>query len=102
MLGFLTADGDEQLIAATVKNENSKIIEPCFIGENVTLKNTTIGPNVSVGNNCVISNSTVKNSLIQNDTTIKNANLDEAMIGNHVTFNGAFTKISIGDYSVLE
>ena len=102
MLGFLKADGEEQLIATSVKNENSNIIEPCYIGENVVLKNTTIGPNVSIGNHCVIENSTIKNSLIQNNTTIKNANLDQAMIGNHVKYDGKFTKISIGDYSVLE
>ena len=102
MLGFLQADGEEQLVSDTVTNENSTIIEPCYIGENVVLKNTTVGPFVSIGNNCVIENSTVKNSLIQNHTSIKNANLDEAMIGNHVKYDGKFTKISIGDYSVLE
>ena len=102
MLGFLQADGEEQLVSDSVKNENSTIIEPCYIGENVVLKNTTVGPFVSIGNNCVIENSTVKNSLIQNHTSIKNANLDEAMIGNHVKYDGKFTKISIGDYSVLE
>ena len=102
MLGFLKADGDEQLIANSVTLENANIIEPCFIGENVVLKNTTIGPFVSVGNNSVIENSTVKNSLIQTNTTIKNANLEEAMIGNHVKYDGNFTSISIGDYSILE
>ncbi|WP_100610440.1 sugar phosphate nucleotidyltransferase [Confluentibacter lentus] len=102
MLGFLKADGEEQLIAASVKLDNSKIIEPCFIGEHVILKNTTIGPNVSIGNHCVVENTTVKNSLIQNHTVIKNANLDNAMIGNYVEFNGDFKSISIGDYSVLE
>jgi glucose-1-phosphate thymidylyltransferase len=102
MLGFLKADGEEQLVADSVKLENSKIIEPCFVGENVVLKNTTIGPFVSIGNESVIENSTVKNSLIQTHTTIKNANLDNAMIGNHVEYNGDFTSISIGDYSVLE
>ncbi|WP_304140978.1 sugar phosphate nucleotidyltransferase [Mesoflavibacter zeaxanthinifaciens] len=102
MLGFLQEDGEEQLISDSVNNENSTIIEPCYIGENVVLKNATVGPYVSVGNNCVIESSTVKNSLIQNQTSIKNANLDEAMIGNHVKYDGKFTKISIGDYSVLE
>ncbi len=102
MLGFLQADGEEQLVSDSVKNENSTIIEPCYIGENVVLKNATVGPFVSIGNNCVIENSTVKNSLIQNQTSVKNANLDEAMIGNHVKYDGKFTKISIGDYSVLE
>ena len=101
MLGFLHADGEE-LIAPCLSIDNSKIIQPCFIGENVVLKNSTVGPNVSIGNNCVIEASTVKNSLIQTHTSIKNANLDEAMIGNHVSYNGNFNKISIGDYSVLE
>ena len=102
MLGFLKTDDEEQLIANSVVLENSNIIEPCFIGENVVLKNTTIGPFVSVGNNSVIENSTVKNSLIQTYTNIKNANLEDAMIGNHVKYDGKFKSISIGDYSVLE
>nr|WP_321221240.1 sugar phosphate nucleotidyltransferase [uncultured Psychroserpens sp.] len=102
MLGFLKADGEEQMIAKSLKNNNSTIIEPCYIGENVVLDNATVGPNVSIGNNCVIENTSVKNSLIQNHTTIKNATLDNAMIGNHVKYNGDFKAISIGDYSVLE
>jgi glucose-1-phosphate thymidylyltransferase len=102
MLGFLKADGEEQLVASSATLENANIIEPCFIGENVVLKNTTIGPFVSVGNGTVIENATIKNSLIQTNTSIKNANLDNAMIGNNVKYNGEFTSISIGDYSVLE
>ncbi|WP_298340648.1 sugar phosphate nucleotidyltransferase [uncultured Algibacter sp.] len=102
MLGFLKTDGEEQLVASSAKLENANIIEPCFVGENVVLKNTTIGPFVSVGNGTVIENATIKNSLIQTNTSIKNANLDNAMIGNNVKYNGEFTSISIGDYSVLE
>ncbi|GGK30928.1 nucleotidyltransferase [Yeosuana aromativorans] len=102
MLGFLKADGDEQMIATTVKSSNSKIIEPCFIGENVILNNATIGPNVSIGDHCIIENSTVTNSLIQTYTTIKNAVLTDAMIGNYVSYDGHFKTVSIGDYSVLE
>jgi len=102
MLGFLTADKEEELIDSSVVLENSKIIEPCFIGKGTVLKNATVGPYVSIGTNCVIENASVKYSLIQNQTHIKNATLDEAMIGNHVRYDGEFTKISIGDYTVLE
>lgn len=102
MLGFLKADGDEELVASSVTLDNSSIIEPCFIGEHVILKNTTIGPNVSIGSHCVVEDSTVKNSLIQNHTVIKNAILDNAMIGNYVVYDGNFKSVSIGDYSVLE
>ena len=102
MLGFLTSDNEEQLVHDSVVLESSKIIEPCFIGAGTVLRNTTVGPNVSIGKDCLIEDSSVKNSLIQNQTTIKNANLDEAMIGNHVKYNGNFTKISIGDYTIME
>lgn len=101
MLNFLQEDG-ENLVSENVQIENSEIIEPCFIGENVVLKNAKIGPNVSIGNGTKISNSTVKNSLIQTFAEVENATLDNAMIGNFAKFNGKFTEISIGDYSVLE
>ncbi|WP_282042287.1 sugar phosphate nucleotidyltransferase [Winogradskyella flava] len=102
MLGFLTSDNEEQLVHDSVVLENSNIIEPCFIGAGTVLRNTSVGPNVSIGKDCIIEDSSVKNSLIQNQTTIKNANLDEAMIGSYVKYNGDFAKISIGDYSILE
>lgn len=101
MLNFLHNDGIH-LIDYDVKQENSTIIPPCYIGKNVVLTNATIGPNVSLGDGCHVIDSTIKNSLIQTHSHIKNAHLDNAMIGNHVSFEGKFTSISIGDYSVLE
>ena len=102
MLGFLYSDNEEQLIDDSVVLENATIIEPCFIGAGTVLRNSSVGPNVSIGKDCLIEDSSVKNSLIQNQTSIKNANLEEAMIGNYVKYDGGFTKISIGDYSILE
>jgi len=101
MLGFLHADG-EKMVSDSVTLENSTIIPPCFIGDNVMLKNATVGPNVSLGMNTTVEDSTIKNSLVQTNSVIKNAHLDNAMIGNHASFDGNFTSISIGDYSVLE
>lgn len=101
MLNFLHNDGIH-LVDYDVKQENSTIIPPCYIGEDVVLINATVGPNVSLGKGCHVIDSTIKNSLIQTHAHIKNAHLDNAMIGNHVSFDGKFTSISIGDYSVLE
>ena len=101
MLGFLHNDG-EHLVDYDVKLENSTIVPPCFIGKDVVLINATVGPNVSLGDGTHVQNTTIKNSLIQNHSKIKNANLDNAMIGNHVSYDGKFTSISIGDYAVLE
>lgn len=101
MLAFLAED-KESLVSKNIKIENSTIIEPCFIGEDVVLINATVGPNVSLGNGCHVVDSSIKNSLVQTHAHIKNANLDNAMIGNHASFDGNFTSISIGDYCVLE
>jgi len=101
MLGFLKGDG-VNLVSESVHLENSTIIPPCFIGENVVLKNSTVGPYVSLGDNTSVENTIIKNSLVQTNATITNAVLDNGMIGNHASFNGKFTSISIGDYSVIE
>jgi glucose-1-phosphate thymidylyltransferase len=101
MLQFLHEDGIH-LIDYGVKQENATIIPPCYIGEDVILINTTVGPNVSLGKGCHVVDSIIKNSLIQTHAHIKNADLDNSMIGNHAVFNGKFTNVSIGDFSVLE
>lgn len=101
MLNFLHQEG-EKMVSASAKMDNSEIIPPCYIGDDVVLKNAKIGPNVSIGQGTVIEDSTITESLIQNFSLVKNANLKNAMIGNYAKFDGDFTEISIGDYSVLE
>ena len=101
MLGFL-AESEEKLLSENITTENSNIIEPCYIGNNVILKNSTIGPFASIGDGTVIENSNVKNSIIQTNSLVKNATLDNAMIGNYAIFDGNFTNVSIGDYSELK
>ncbi len=81
--------------------ENANIIEPCFIGSNVSLKNCTVGPNVSIGNDTKVTNSTLKNTIIQNNTSIEKADLEYSMIGNNVDYTGGTKRVSIGDYSKI-
>ncbi|MFY0603955.1 MAG: nucleotidyltransferase [Flavobacteriaceae bacterium] len=100
VLGIEHGKGNN-LVSNSVILDNSEIIQPCFIGENVVLKNTTIGPYVSIGENSIVENSTVKNSLIQSHVSITNATLENAMIGNHAKYNGNYTSVSIGDYTEL-
>jgi len=100
ILGFEQQAGNN-LVSKDVVLDNSEIIQPCFIGKNVVLKNTKIGPFVSIGENSIVENSTIVNSLIQTNVSISNANLDNAMIGNHAKYNGNYTSVSIGDYTEL-
>ena len=100
MLDILTTEGNK-LVSDDVVLDNSKIIPPCYIGPGVVLKNTTVGPHTAVGEGTQIENSTLSNSLVQKHTILQNAQLHGAMIGNHVKFDGAFSFVSIGDYSEL-
>ena len=87
------------MIAVSVKKENSIIIEPCYIGENVELKNSIVGPHVSLGAGSKIENSVVSNSIIQGNSKIKNSVIDNSMIGNSSEYNNAPEQLSISDYS---
>ena len=92
------------IISATAVIENSEIIEPCFIGEDVLIKNSTVGPHVAIGNNTSVENSVITKSIIQNETQIIDAKINNSMIGNKVSFNGNNTQqeISIGDFSEVK
>ena len=100
VLEYLYKDG-QNLVSDSVVLDNSKIIPPCYIGEGVVLKNTTIGPFVSLGDKSIVTNSIIENSLIQTNTSISNTTLNNAMIGNNVEFDGNFTSVSLGDFSQL-
>jgi glucose-1-phosphate thymidylyltransferase len=90
-----------QLIPESATLENSIVIKPCFIGENVHLKNVVIGPHVSIGNRTKINDSVIKNSIIQHSTDIKNAILIDSMIGSNVNYDGLARELSLGDYTTI-
>jgi len=92
---------DENNIDASVKTENSIIIEPCFIGKNVELTNSIIGPHVSIGENTVIKNSIISNSIIQTNTMIRSSNFKNSMVGNNASIKGKTQELSVGDYNEI-
>ncbi len=92
----------ESLVAASVKNHNSIIIPPVYIGENVQLHNSVIGPHVSIGAHSVVKNSVVHSSLIQQNTLIENAIIGNSMLGSHVKYQGSASDLSIGDYTQVK
>lgn len=100
ILGFI--DGEEDLVSADAQIDNCEIIPPVYIGAGAKLSNSKIGPRVSIGANTEVSDSSLKDVLIQEESMVKNATLSNSMIGNKAKFDGNFTEISIGDYSVLE
>ncbi|HIP31689.1 MAG TPA: nucleotidyltransferase [Crocinitomicaceae bacterium] len=89
-------------IHSSVILKNSKIIEPCFIGENVKLVNSIVGPFASIGANSEIVFSVVNNSIIQHEVIIKNTVITNSMIGSKSEYNGLARDLSLGDYSKVD
>ena len=84
---------------ASVKVENSVIIQPCYLHEEITVKNSVIGPYVSIGQGTSIENSNISNSIIQDKCIIKNVNICNSMLGNYVQYEGGRGIVNMGDYS---
>lgn len=88
-------------LAISAKITNSVINEPCYIGENVEIKDSVVGPFVTLHDNCKVDNSIIKESLVQSDTTIQNANIVNSMIGSSCNVEQQRTDINLGDFSEL-
>ena len=93
---------NEKLVAASAKLENTAVIPPCYIGENVELRNCVIGPHVSVGEKTSISNSIIRNSIIQTNAKLSNAHIENSMFGNFSVYQGKAADLSVGDYTVIK
>jgi glucose-1-phosphate thymidylyltransferase len=91
-----------QLIHPSAKNNNSVIIEPCYLGEGVELNNSVVGPHVSLGKGTKVNGTIISNSIVQNNTVINQSNISNSMLGSHVVYSGKAEDLSIGDYSTHE
>jgi glucose-1-phosphate thymidylyltransferase len=81
--------------------ENSLIIEPCYIGDNVIIKNSIVGPHASIGQGSTISDALVKNSIVQANTKLSNTVVANSMIGEGAEVKGKALDLSMSDYTTL-
>lgn len=86
-------------IATSAKINNSVIIPPCFIGDDVIIESSVVGPHVSIGKNTKVTNCILKNSIVRDHAQLKEAGIDNSLIGNYVHYHGQLKDLSIGDYS---
>lgn len=93
---------EEEIVAKSAKIENSVIISPSYIGENVVLRNSVVGPHASIGDNTKVENSRIKNTIVQTNTHIQGLNCKNSMIGNHTKIDLEPKDLSVGDYNEIE
>lgn len=93
--------GKQFLRGKNIETNNSIIIEPCFIGDNVKISNSIVGPHTSIGANSVIESGIVRNSIIQTSSKITNANICNSMLGEGAEVKGKSLDLSISDYTQI-
>jgi len=89
-------------LSPSAKLENSVIIQPCFIGNNVQISNSVVGPHVSIGEGSKVSDSRIQNSIIGKFSTLKNVIISDSMLGSKVNLESLARNLSVGDYSVVD
>ena len=99
VLGFL--QDSPGLISPSLRSEQSVVIEPCFIGEGVTILNSVVGPNVSIENGGRVENSVVRNSILRSNVTILDAVVNNSMLGQRAVVHGQALDVSLGDDCTL-
>lgn len=93
--------GKESLRGKNIVTENSLIIEPCFIGDNVVIRNSIVGPHASIGAGCELEDVILKNSIIQASTKLCCATVSNSMIGEGAVVKGKALDISMSDYTTI-
>ncbi len=94
----------------TIISKDSRILGPCYIGNNTKIENSYIGPFTSVGSNCIIKNAEIENSIVMDKTIIDFSDkfyIRESLIGSNVEIktgnnNSKSMRLILGRDSKLE
>lgn len=93
---------NDKLLSDSAIIENSIIIEPCFIGENVIVKDSIVGPYVSIGRNSKVEKTIVSNSIIQQNASLMSITITNSMIGSYAYIKDVTVEINVGDFTQID
>jgi len=79
--------------------DNCVIVDPVYVEEEVTLRNSTIGPNVSIGAGSSVTDSTVSHSIVGNKSHIARSVLTQSLVGDEAVVDGVQGNVTIGDHA---
>ena len=84
------------------KLDGSTIVDPVYIEDNVTLKDSTIGPNVSIGAGSVIEDSEIEHTIIGEKARIVGSKLINSLVGDEALIDGVKGTMTVGDHSEVK
>jgi len=75
------------------------IVDPVYIEDDVTLRDSTIGPNVSIGKGTVIEGSELSHTIVGTGAKITKSKLCNSLIGDETVLDGLRGEVTVGDHS---
>ncbi|MDQ2891252.1 MAG: sugar phosphate nucleotidyltransferase [Gemmatimonadota bacterium] len=81
--------------------ENSTIVDPVYIENGVTIRNSIVGPNVSIGEGSSIDGSTLSDTIVETHSQISGSTLTNSLVGHHTVISGVTGEVTVGDHSEI-
>ena len=76
-----------------------KVVEPVYIEEGVTLRNSAVGPNVSIGRGSTVQDSELRDTIVGDKTRIVSSRIANSLIGDHAVVEGLTGELTVADHS---
>lgn len=83
----------------TPSTNNSIVIPPVDIGEDVELEESVVGPYVSIDDGATVVDSRVRDTIVGANSKLSDVNLAETIIGHSSEVGGTPSKLNVGDSS---
>ena len=81
--------------------EGTKIIDPVYVEDGVTLKGGSIGPNVSIGSGSVVEGSTLSDTIIGRKSRVVDSKLSNSLVGHEAVLEGVKGSVTVSDHSEI-
>ena len=79
----------------------SKIIDPVYVEDNVTITGSTVGPNVSIGAGSSVDRCHLRDTIVGTKSKLSASTLHNSLIGDEVVVSGIEGEITVGDHSEI-
>jgi glucose-1-phosphate thymidylyltransferase len=81
------------------RTDGSTIVDPVYVEDGVTIRDSTIGPNVTLCAGAVVEDSQLRDTLVGAKSRIVRSALRNSLIGDEAVVEGVRGELTIGDHS---
>jgi glucose-1-phosphate thymidylyltransferase len=79
----------------------STVIDPVYVEEGVTIRNSRVGPNVSIGKGSTVDGCELRDTIIGVKSKLSQTKLANSLIGDEVVISGVSGELTVGDHSEI-